>query len=204
MAVEYIYLKEYLALINNFNNRWGGKVIRRHSDQISREGLSYAVGRDITPTLSESEHVVSDILSLESYPAYETEIDSVPVSMAFSGEDIFNVSLRYDLKWEIKVRHENMIDKISKKLRLDWEFQTGDADFDKKYYIECKDATHRPIFLDATFRSLVEKLEPFDRLVTTAKRLGTSRPIDNPNLLDPSTMKDFLEALLRTAKYMKK
>jgi hypothetical protein len=207
MAEEYIYLKDYLALIEWLYNRFGGKLICKHSDAISRQGLSYAAGRDIASIISDSDNAqdeAQDIHSFESYPAYYATIEEVPFGMSLSGRDVFYISLGYELNREIRVRHELWVDKMHKMLGLIYEFQTADIAFDKKYFIECKDSSDHHIFLDATFRELIRKLEPFGRIVITCKRLATSRSIECANDLHPSSIKEIIDLLLKMARYIKK
>ena len=206
MSDEYTWLSEYLTLIKWLHDRYGGTVEQRHSDKYSRQGLSQAVGRVDYGPASETDHTHDandNILGLDSYPAYHAVIDDIPVSIALSGRDELSISLKCLSRWEFRLRHELRFDRVMKFLRLDYEFKSGDPDFDRTYYIETIKPSNRDIFRDATFREYVKKLEPFVRLVVTDSRLATSRKIDNPDYLIPSTFSDFATQLIKIARYVK-
>ncbi len=206
MADQYLYLQEYLTLIDWLNDRWGGKITRRFEDRYSGSSRKVNIGGTLSGISSDldDDEEIRDVYSLKCYPVYQASIEGYQVGMALSDSDLLDLSFASPMKWAFKIRHEHWADKMFKKLRLDYEFQSGDAAFDKKYYIETKDPAHRKVFLEASLRDYVQRLEPFEKLVATTSRMAIARKIDSPDLLKPSAMKEMLDIMFQAARYLKR
>ena len=206
MATEFQWLQEYLILVDWMRSKWGGKVKRRFTERYSGSATKTNVGGMLAGVSSDidEEVAIEDIFTLESYPAIETMIEGVRLGMALSDSDMLSLSLEHDIRWEVRVRHEHWADRIFKRLWLEYEFQTGDSSFDKIYFIIANDPSHRAIFLDAAFREMLRKLEPFVGLATTRTHLGITRPIESAELLQSSAIEDLVTLMIRIARFLKK
>jgi hypothetical protein len=205
MADEYPWLKEFINLIDWGRTRWGGTIIPGFSDRYNGPGFSFNVGGVLasSPANFDDDEELQDIHGLDSYPAYETTVDDIPVAMGFSGTDIWHISLQYRLKWKILVRHEHWADRMFKNLKLDYEFQTGNPEFDKTYYLRARDKSYRPIFLETRFQDFIRRLEPFGELAATVTGISVSRKIDTSALLQPSAVEAYIKLLFLMARYLK-
>lgn len=206
MADDFIWLNEYLTLVDWIRSRWGGKVTRRFSDRYGGFGgrMRFGTVNAETSALAEDGDDIQDIFKLDTYPAYEGAIEGIPLGMALSDSDELSMSIEYMMKWEIEIRHEHWADRMFKKLRLDYEFKSGDANFDREYYIKAKNPSHRDIFQEARLQDLIRDLEPFEWMITTPGRLGITRKIVNADLLRPDEFEKFIGTLHEVARFLKR
>lgn len=205
MAEKYQRLSEYLTLVDWMRSTWGGNLSRGFDQQYSELGWGMNIGgmlAGVPPSVG-SDIESENIFELDFYPALETSVEGHPLRMMLSETNLLVLSIECDIRCIFLVRHEKWIDKIYKRIWIEFEFQTGDSTFDRQYYIVANDPSHRAVFLDGTFRERLREMEPLAQVEASRSRLEIIRPIQDASLLQADSVKDIIRRMLDMADYLK-
>jgi len=126
MLSEKPWRKEFDKLIQDMTAHWGGQITNFEKPE----------DRDL------------DLTSLYVYPIYKAKIDNYAVHVTISefplpgggiisaadNVEYISVFLVVPCSFTAAIRHEHLIDRFKKKLGLENEVQTGNEEFDKKYF----------------------------------------------------------------------
>lgn len=156
MGAEKPWQEPFDNLLRDMTTRWGGKVTDEQSKLLdeTRSGLS---------------------TSLWIYPVYSGELNVYPFSVTVSErpiarygyfDDLDNVehlrlTVTFSTPHEIIIRREGIFDRFKKAAHLAHEVQTGDEDFDRRYFLQTSPKEDRSLLRSPKFRSAVKNLEPF-------------------------------------------
>jgi len=158
MTLEKLWRKPYQKLIGELTEQWGGKVI--DPSENDRGGFLQA-----PPGMFEYPRFFADIeefhLRVES-----SELPFLGASF-LEGADNYeylriSASTDTDTKMSLAVRHEGFYDRMKKALRLEWEYQTGYEEFDKKYFILADHRGHPERLRDSAIQQAIMAMEPFE------------------------------------------
>jgi hypothetical protein len=113
------------------------------------------------------------------YPTYHFELDGRELQLAVSdypdtmtsamedwdGAEYMRVSVPGTTRHSLRVRHEGFTDRVKRALRLAFEVQSGDPQFDARYWLGAKTVAEEALVQRREFQAAVRALEPFERLV---------------------------------------
>jgi len=116
---------------------------------------------------------------------------------AIGGSDnveFLQLSVFRPLGLTITIRHEGFADRFFKAVKIEWEFQTGNPEFDRKYYITCL-CGESPHGIQGRFQRQIEKLEPFASVVLSDRGVHWSQSIEDGSQLTFPYVDDHLGQL---------
>jgi len=137
-------------------------------------------------------------VNIWQYPQFAAARQGVPVAVtigefpigavdAIGGSDnveFLQLSVLRPLGLTITVRHEGFADRFFKAVKIEWEFQTGNPEFDRKYYIvDIRTEKDKQLARDPRFQEQVEKLEPFASVVLSNRGAHWSQSIEDGSQL---------------------
>ncbi len=162
-------------LITELNGRWEGDILRpstQREDDRAREFFAYPKLR-----AKVNRHNL------------EVEISDLPLSGSAELEGADNVKyLRLfvpcTLDHRVLIRHERLLDRVSKAFRLTWEFQTGAESFDRKYFLTSKKGQDLDWICQSEVQATIEALEPFTAVRIYEHGIQWSRELKGESDLD--------------------
>ncbi|MBU0984207.1 MAG: hypothetical protein KKA42_10080 [candidate division Zixibacteria bacterium] len=170
----------------------------------------------VNPTRRLSYQKVDPFMALYTYRVFEGDFGGERLEVDISefpdpgytfleGADnveYLRLQLRQKLPYDIKIRREVMIDRIRKAIGLDWEFQTGNQEFDKEFFIAARTDRGKRLLVDPTFQSSVKGLSPFTVLGISPTGLFWSRHISDKSQLTISAIEPVLGRLHQMLQYV--
>jgi hypothetical protein len=164
---------------------------------------------DKAPSAPNGESLISG-RSLWAYPFFSGTREGSRVAVTISEQPVgqgnlldaadncefLQISLFRKIGVCLILRHEGIFDRLKKKIRFDWEYQTGNAEFDRKYYIaEARSERDRKLVDKGDFQKLVNKLEPFASLALLDSGVHCSLFIEDESILSFECIDSYLRQL---------
>ena len=87
-------------------------------------------------------------------------------------------------QYKIGITHEGFFDRLSKKLHLQTEYETGNPDFDRRYLIRADKPTDRAIMESGGFQQAVLAAEPFETIALWNRTVHMSQMIESAEQLE--------------------
>jgi hypothetical protein len=98
--------------------------------------------------------------------------------------------------YRITVTHEDWLRLLEKKFHLDREFQTGNKEFDRRYYLGPQSEKDKQLLRDLRFQEMVRGIEPFSVLQVSESGVRWSQMITGEEQLDLSLVDNYLKKAL--------
>ena len=176
MGLENPWERPYAALLVELRARWGipGAEERRAGRKervFYGSSWSYPAfvgnrrGREVMVDIAEHPFGGGDLLS------------------GMDNSEFFNLVILWHSKLDIVIRREGWFDRFKKRVKLDWEYQTGNPEFDRSFYIlGARSKADRDLLKNPAFQAGVTRLEPFETLGVIKTGLGCSIAIQDDSL----------------------
>lgn len=103
-------------------------------------------------------------------------------------------------QYSLVVTHESWLHQFKKKFLKDREFQSGNKEFDKRYYLRPESEPDRHLLKEAKFQESVKALEPFSVLEILKSGIFWSQQITDEKQLVYSKVEGYLKKTLELAK----
>lgn len=198
MTFERLWAKEHAVLLRELRAHFGGEIIEPKSD------------RRLDPSLQRGYSVEP---SYFVYPAFQCEISGVPLrveisEMALDGQvslpdertvEYLVLRTRSHTPGNFRIRPEGIFDRVRKALKLHWEHETGDKEFDHLFNIDLPDHRASPALARPDVRALIIQLLPFEYLQAHPGGLRHSTMIEDPQQLSRDYVFQRLERLVELA-----
>ena len=110
------------------------------------------------------------------------------------------LSVYRPLEARLTLRHEGIFDRLKKSIKFEWEYQTGNKEFDRKYYIvDARTDRDKALASNAEFQEQVRKLEPLTSIALMSSGVHLSVAIEDESVLSFESVDDYLGRLIRLA-----
>jgi hypothetical protein len=181
-------------LLTDLESRWGGEIWRHTKQLEDHRSSDYEIYPKLRATLNRYK--------------IEVEINELPLSGSTQIDAADNVEyLRLfvpcPLEKRVLIRHEGFFDRVAKKLRMTWEFQTGNDAFDRKYFLNSKKGEDLSWIAQPEVLELIESLEPFTGARIFDHGIQWSREIRDRTDLDADGIAAIGERLVNLAELLK-
>lgn len=173
MTVEKPWQKHFVALLETMKNHWCGTVSSLDKTSIEEvfvypEFDCELQGHKLNVTVSEFSKLI------KTTGAWGAGIDNV---------EYLRITLRVPHTYDITITHEDFHKRIGKLLRLEREFQTGNKEFDKRFFVRLKSDKDKELLLNDKIQELTQKLEPFTIMQIEEKKIHWSQTIERKEQL---------------------
>lgn len=163
MTFEKLWAREHAGLLRELRVHFGGEIIEPKSD------------RRLDPSLQRGYSVEP---SYFVYPAFHCEVAGIPLrleisEMALDGQtslpdertvEYLVLRSRSRTPGNFRIRPEGIFDRVRKALKLHWEHETGDKEFDRLFNIDLPDERASIALAHPDVRALIVQLLPFEYL----------------------------------------
>ncbi len=197
MSIERPWQKPFDELLEELKARLGGEI------KMPRD-YGGANGRNPPP-------------DIYNYPMFSTEVEGYkliveisefPVTGASyleSGDNVEYLSLHVNtpIDCDLLIRHEGLIDRFKKRIGVTKEFQTGNEEFDRTYFLYVNPDHDASWLRDSTFRKAIEALEPFDAMRFAPYGIYLSQGIHDKQQLSFSAVEQHAVKLIDLARMLK-
>ena len=178
------WAEKFDALLESLRAEWGGRISRPGAEK-----------------------------ELLLYPEYRADIAGLPVLIEISGfpgatlegaeagDDVEYLRVRAQVRSDhrVAVSHEGLPEKLQKLFGLTDEFQTGNARFDKAYFLRTETEEDVRFVSDERLHALALKLEPFALLLVAPTEVRVSRMIKSEGDLLPDPIRVLVNQTARLA-----
>ncbi len=173
MTIEKPWQKFVVALLETMKIHWGGTVSSLDKTSIEEifvypEFDCELQGYEVNVTVSEFPKLV------KTADAWGAGIDNV---------EYLRITLRLPHIYDMEITHEDFYKRIGKFLRLEREFQTGNKEFDKKFFVRLKSDRDKELILNHRIQELAQKVEPFTILQIEEKKIHWSQTVEKKEQL---------------------
>ncbi|UCE66257.1 MAG: hypothetical protein JSU85_15665 [Candidatus Zixiibacteriota bacterium] len=192
MLSEKPWRKEFDDLLEKMKAFWGGQITSFDDTDIPAE-----------KTLS----------SLYVYPIYKATVDGFPLQVTISefplpggglitaadNVEFLSILLIAPCAFKAAIRHEHLMDRIKKKLGLEYEAQTGNEKFDEKYFLITALKEDVSILKSDQVQQHIMDLEPFDGLHFSKGGINFTHSIFDKNMLKVQNVEVIAKRLVTLA-----
>jgi len=154
-----------------------------------------------------------DDLSFFFYPTFHgelqgqtftIEISEFPASgfsdfEAADNVEYLRIFITKPTEYSVQVIHESWFHRLEKKFHLDREFQTGNSEFDRRYYLRSQADKDRQLLQDPRFQEMIMSLESFSVLQVLDSGVRWSQMISDEKQLEFLVVDDYLKRMLKLA-----
>jgi hypothetical protein len=183
--------KEFDRLLEVMKARWGGRIDKMHDPD--HGGLS--------------------LTDLYVYPIYKTAVDNfnlhitisefplpgINVMAAADNVEFISILMTAPCTFNAAIRHESFMDRFKKKLGLEYEAQTGNEKFDKKYFLITPPKEDLGSLKSIQVQQRIMDLEPFDGVYLGKGGISFSNMITDAKELEIQNIERTIEKLKKLA-----
>lgn len=196
MLSERPWEKEFDKLLRDMKAVWGGQITEIDNPGFRGSGLT----------------------EMYVYPIYDTTVDDFKVRLTISelplpgmglieGADnveYLSIQLSVTCAIEAAVRHEYFLDRLKKKLALDYEVQTGNRRFDRDYFLITRPKEDISLLKSTQVQEKIVDLEPFDGLLFGIGGINSTYEIAGKNPLNVGYVEQKIKKLIALGKLVQK
>ncbi|UCG62306.1 MAG: hypothetical protein JSV52_03210 [Candidatus Zixiibacteriota bacterium] len=189
--------KEFDKLLEEIAGLWGGEVKRPKNDP------------------QHSSFRIADA-ELYSYPNLRTRYGRYEVFIEISnspmgdvvwidgqdGVEFLKVFVLTPTKYDILIRHESLMDRLRKALRLTEETEIDNPELDARYFLSAKTGQGKTLLRRQDFQHAVRSLEPFATLRILPRCLCWSQEITEESQLQATHVQNYTERLICLTKIL--
>jgi hypothetical protein len=183
MGLEKPWEKPFDALLKRLVTSWGGEIKGADQKAISEYFIYPTYYGNLKGFRIEIE--ISEFPSREPY--YMEANDNL---------EYLRIHIGAPANHAIKITHEGLGQKLRKLFHLVDEFQTGDSDFDKKYWLKTGFDSDKELLTNKKFQDYIFKLEPFSFFEISGFEIFWSQEISGASQLDFSEVNKYAGILL--------
>jgi hypothetical protein len=155
--------EEYRLLLAELEGRWGKKLEGEDYDVMDAARWDATLGF--------------------SYPSFAGKSEGRSIGISLS-EDVLEIAIFLSLGATLVIRPEGMLERFLKKVRLQWEFQTGNTGFDRRYSIDdARNNKDKMLVQNASFQKTVQEMGPFVRLALSEKNARCAFYVQDESVL---------------------
>jgi hypothetical protein len=114
------------------------------------------------------------------------------------------IRLFFETEHNVLIRREHLTDKIWKVVGLEREYETGNNDFDKSYFLDVKAKYSEALVRSVEFQNAITGLEPFTTVRIRPSGLGWSQEIRRKAQLEHITVGQYANRLLDLVRFLKR
>lgn len=192
MLSEKPWRKEFDNLLKKMKALWGGQITSFDDPDVSSD---------------------KKLSSLYVYPIYKATVDGFPVHVTISefplpgggliaaadNVEYISILLIAPCAFEAAIRHEHLMDRFKKKLGLEYEVQTGNEKFDKKYFLITQLEKDVSILKSNQVQQHIMDLEPFDGLHFSKGGINSTHVINDKKMLKVQNIETIVKKLIALA-----
>ena len=189
MLSEKPWRNEFDKLLKDMKALWGGEITSFDDKDVPAEKA---------------------LSGLYVYPSYKTNVDGFPLNITISefplpgggiiaaADNVEYISILLIAPCTLKaaIRHEHLMDRFKKKLGLEYEAQTGNENFDKKYFLITALKEDAGILKSSQVQQRIMKLEPFDGLHFSKGGINFTRFISDKDTLKIRNIENMVKRLI--------
>lgn len=198
MSIDKPWSKPFTASIGQLCGMWNGTVEEPPSDQgnssISIGSPDLFVYPKLTATVSG--------YTLEA-SVYERPLSGISsVVNPLEGDDnveFLRITVRCHCARELIIRHEGVFDRFKKAIGLEYEPQTGNAGFDRKYFLMAPPGADIGWLKQSGLIGFVDDLEPFTAMKFGPLGVEWAAVIEKKEQLEVDRIRVRAESLLKLA-----
>jgi len=190
MGLETPWEKPFEELLQEMSQNYKGEISRSESRDI-RDGTFYFV----YPTFHGELQGHKLVIEISEFPGSD-----ISYLEAADNVEYLRIFISVPTKYSIVITHESWFDRLKKKFHLDQEFQTGEEDFDRKYYLRLESDKDKKLLKDSKFEETVKSLEPFSVLQVFKSGVRWSQVLTDKKQLTFNTVDSYLQTTLKLAK----
>lgn len=186
MGLEKPWENPFDVLLKRLVASWGGEIKRADQREISETFIYPTYYGNLKGFRIEIE--ISEFPSREPY--YMEANDNL---------EYLRIHFGVPGNFAIKITHEGLGQKLRKLFHLVDEFQTGNQEFDKKYWLKTGFETDKQLLTNKKFQDLIFKLEPFSFFEISGFEIFWSQEISGKSQLEFDTVNRYAGILLEIA-----
>ena len=111
--------------------------------------------------------------------------------------EYLRIFTRREKQYKVGITHEGFFDRLSKKLHIQTEYETGNPDFDSRYLIRADNPTDRAIIESGGFQQAVLGGEPFETVALWNHTAHMSQMIEAAELLEYENASHFISRFVQ-------
>ncbi|MEE9553173.1 MAG: hypothetical protein V3W18_02655, partial [candidate division Zixibacteria bacterium] len=134
----------------------------------------------------------------------EFALPGISVMEAADNVEYISILLITPCTFSAAIRHEIFMDRFKKKIGLEFEAQTGDESFDKKYFIISKPKEDISHLKSRQVQEKIINLEPFSGLHFSKGGINLAHVINNSGRLNIRSIEPIIKHLIDLAKFVSK
>ncbi len=194
MSLEKPWGKAFEELLEKFLQHYRGEISGSDS-----KGESPAWGYDTSfffyPLFFGEWKGYTFTIEISEFPA-----SGFSVLEAIDNIEYLRIFVTKPTSYSILIVHEDWHYRLGKKLHWDHEFQTGNKEFDSKYYLKIKSDKDRYLLTDSRLQYQIRNLEPFSALQVLASGIRWSQMITDEKQLDFMVVDNYLKKVFELTK----
>jgi len=194
MSLERPWEKAFSKLIESLKTSWGESLPPRRTSDPGRDRPS--IGSSWTyPAVAWHRGENRVVVSISESP-----VGCGGLLDAMDNYEFLHISLIRKLNALLILRHEGIFDRLKKAIKFEWEYQTGNREFDRKYYIvEARSESDKRLVCSGEFQGLIEQLEPIASVALLESGIHCSLAIDDESVLSSERVENVLDRMDRIA-----
>jgi len=197
MDWEKPWKKEFNIILDELSQLYSGKIVDpadSKTDSFRVADKDYFIYRSFHGSLNGIEFVI--------------EINELPLSgrQILDGDDnteYLRIHLRIPTKYKIFITQEKWGHKLQKVLRLDKEFQTGNEEFDKKFYLKPNSEKDKGLLKDSSIQAAINAVDSFAEFKLSSNGIYWSNMITKKNQLNIEIISNTIQSLIRMSEMVK-
>lgn len=198
MLRERLWRKEFDKLLKEMKALWNGQI-DNVADPNDRSTASLYSDTYVYPTYKSTIYDHSVYVTISEFA-----LPGGSLMGAADNVEYLSIFLYARCIFSAAIRHEMFIDRIKKKIGLEFEAQTGYEKFDRKYFIisKLKEDISRLKSMDV--QQKITNLEPFSGLHFSKGGINSTHVIDNSDPLNVRNVEFIVKKLIDLAKLVSK
>ena len=185
MSIDKPWKKEFEILLKHMLNTWGGKTTGPGEKSLERMFV---------------------------YPTYHTTIDdmkcvidiSESATIAWSGAadniEYLRINLIKPHEMNIQITRETFIERAKKFFHMDSEYQTGNKNFDQRFYIRLKSDKDKTFVSRLDVQELIKRLDPFTIIEFSDIGVRWAQQINSKKQLEFVKVENYVRSVIELAK----
>ena len=170
--------KTYRSLLTEMNSAWG---TGQSEEEFDRRFESF--GKITYPEFKG--HIVDNRFLLSLSDSSLQVISNRPSTYSGGGgHEYIRITFFANHDHDFCLVHEGIYDRIRKTLRMDWEFQTGNDEFDRRYFLDVTEPRSKQLLSERAFQTTIVAAEPFSVIQVTPNYVTHSTEVKTDDELD--------------------
>ena len=176
-------------------SKWGGEIAEVKENPNDSRGISGPATRYLYPEYKSKfeDHLI--YIDISEWPSLRKGVYDSADNVEFLRIRVYKKS-----DYKIIVTQEGFADRFLKALKISWEFQTGNEEFDKKYFVDPRSEKDKEFLKNVNLQSLIQQLEPFSEFAIHNSQIHWSQEISDSGQISFNNVKRYMEILINIGK----